>query len=52
MLFQSTKRMDGESLENWDEDGRVMQATEQLIRKFCSDLKISSEIDPEIKNRS
>lgn len=51
MLFQSTKRMDGESLENWDEDGRVMQATEQLIRKFCSDLKISSEIDPEIQRQ-
>ena len=51
MLFQSTKRMDGESLENWDEDGRVRQATEQLIRKFCSDLKISSEIDPEIQRQ-
>ena len=51
MLFQSTKRIDGESLENWDEDGRVRQATEQLIRKFCSDLKISSEIDPEIQRQ-
>lgn len=51
MLFQSTKRMNGELKRESEEDRTIIKATELLIRQFCCYLKIGCRLQSDIRKQ-